>query len=101
MPRKLQVIDLTIQPIEDAPGPEDGIDILAAHSKIMTGMRGCYNYDRIRMCCYWCLADDLLFTDKGVRQGTYKWCSERCRDASEKLHKSRSRGVKDDTVSVE
>ncbi len=87
------VVDMTIPVIKDAPGPDDDLDAIKAHAKEINGIRACYNFDRIRAVCYWCLTDDLLFTDKGVRQGTYKWCSERCRDANGKLMESYKQGV--------
>lgn len=70
-------------PLGEAPGPADNAAVRIAWRRQIDNWRGCRNYDYMRELCYWCLAnDDQRFTDKGARSGTYKWCSERCRDTA-------------------
>ena len=79
---KLTYIDARIPVLQDVPDKDADANTLKQHAVKVHDIRACHNYDRITQVCYWCFAPDLLFTDQGVRSGTYKWCSERCRDAA-------------------
>ena len=70
-------------PLGEAPGLDAGLTARREWTQKKQDWRACRNYDVMRVFCYWCLSnDDQLFMDKGARGGTYKYCSEKCRDTA-------------------
>lgn len=68
----------------EVPGPDaDRKELLVWYRDVVQGYFATHTYDDFIVRCHWCLTDDQQVRERGTRGGSFKFCSDRCADASQ------------------